>query len=368
MTSIPTVITRGPALEAAAARLARAPRLALDTEFLRERTYLAELALIQLSDFTHIELVDPLTELDLAPLVALLRDAALTKVLHAARQDIEVLLPLTGVPLAPLVDTQIAAALLGMPAQIGYGDLIARELGHTLEKSQARTDWTRRPLSRAQLEYAADDVRWLLPLAERLEERLAARGRLGWLAEDCAALADPGLYRADPADAWQRLKGIESLAPAEQQRLRSLAAWRELRAARRNLPRGWVLADEALRAIGRAAPADVAALKALGVMPPSAADKLGPDIIAELARAAGLPLEGLLQRADARPSREEQALTRRLSERLRAVALELDVAPEVLATQRDLRRIARGDPLPAVLRGWRARVLSAPLGEETARG
>jgi len=368
VTSVPIVITEGPALAVAAARLARAPRLALDTEFLRERTYLAELALIQLSDPTGIELIDPLTGLDLAPLVSLLRDAAVTKVLHAARQDIEVLLPLTGVPLAPLVDTQIAAALLGMPAQIGYGDLIARELGHTLEKSQARTDWTRRPLSCAQLEYAADDVRWLLPLADRLEERLAARGRLGWLTEDCAALADPGLYRADPGDAWQRLKGIESLPPPEQQRLRTLAAWRELRAVRRNLPRGWVLADAALRAIGRAAPTDVAALKALGVMPPGAADKLGPDIVAELARAASLPLEGLEQRADVRPNREEQARTRRLAERIRAIALELGVAPEVLATQRDLRRIARGEPPVAVLRGWRAGVLSGPVGEEVARG
>ncbi|HXQ63894.1 MAG TPA: HRDC domain-containing protein, partial [Steroidobacteraceae bacterium] len=154
----------------------------------------------------------------------------------------------------------------------------------------------------------------------------------------------------------------------EQQRLRALAAWRELRAARRNLPRGWVLADEALRAIGRAAPSNSAALKALGVMPPSAADKLAPEIVAELERAAALPLDGLAQRLDARPSREEQALGRRLTDRLRSVALELGIAPEVLATQRDLRRIARGEPAAAVLRGWREAVLTGPVGEEIARG
>lgn len=363
-----TLVADTDALAHACASLGRSSRLAVDTEFVRERTYLAELALVQLGDGHAIHLVDPVARMDVAPLVALLGNPGCTKVLHAARQDVEVLLPLLGGPLAPVLDTQIAAALLGHPAQIGYGDLVDRELGVRLEKGHARTDWLRRPLSAQQLEYAADDVRYLLPLAERLEERLAAKGRSDWLAQECAALADPRLYRADPDDAWQRFKGIEQLRPAEQVRLRALARWREQRAQRRNLPRAWVLADDAVREIARVAPPDVTALKALRVMPDSAAGKLGDEILAALAQAAGESVEGILQRADGRPSPEEQALAKRLAEQLRAVAGRLEVAPEVLATQKDLRRLARGDRDVPPLRGWRRDAVGEALLAELARG
>jgi ribonuclease D len=366
VTTLPTPIADAAALAAALERLARSDRLALDTEFLRERTYLAELALVQLGDGTEVALVDPLAGLDLGALAGLLTAPGTTKVLHAARQDVEVLLPLTGVPLAPLLDTQLAAALLGMPAQVGYADLVARELGHALEKSQARTDWTRRPLSAAQLEYAADDVRFLLPLAARLEDRLAALGRLAWLAEDCARLVSPALYRNDAADAWQRLKGVESLPPAEQQRIRTLAAWREARAQRRNLPRGWVLADEGLRLIARQAPRDLEALRVLGALPPTAVDKLGPEILAALAEARALPLDGIVQRPDQRPDADEQARTRRLAAEVKAISQELSLAPEVLATQKDLRRIARGEGAASALSGWRAALLAGPLDAAVA--
>jgi len=360
----PIPITDDAALTAAAARLAGSPRLALDTEFMRERTYYAELAFVQVADEGHVALVDPLAGVGRAALAALLGVPSQVKVLHAARQDIEVLLPITGTPLAPVLDTQLAAALLGFAPQVGYGDLIAAELGVTLEKSQARTDWTRRPLSPAQLSYAADDVRYLLPLAARLEERLASLGRLAWFQEDSALLADPGLYRVDPVDAWQRFKAIESLPPREQARLRALAAWREARAMRRNLPRGWVLTDDAARTIARAGPADLAALKALGVMPPGAADKLGAEILQALAEAAAASLDGLVQRHDTRPAPEERERLRRLGDRLREAAGALQIAPEVLATQRDLRRLIRGETLDVVLRGWRRQVVGPALAAD----
>jgi ribonuclease D len=364
----PIPITDDTALAAAAARLAGAPRLALDTEFMRERTYYAELAFLQLADGGDVALIDPLAAVDRARLAALLSVPGQVKVLHAARQDIEVLLPVTGTPLAPVLDTQIAAALLGFAPQVGYGDLIAGELGIALDKSQARTDWTRRPLSPAQLSYAADDVRFLLPLAARLEERLAARGRLEWFHEDTALLADPGLYRLDPADAWQRFKAIETLPPREQARLRALAAWREARAMRRNLPRGWVLTDDATRTIARAAPASLAALKALEVMPPGAADKLGGEILAALAEAATVSLDGIVQRNDGRPTPEERERARRLGERVKQLAGALAIAPEVLATQRDLRRIVRGEAVASVLHGWRLAELGPALAEELRGG
>ncbi len=354
-------ITDDAALAAAAERLAGCPRIALDTEFMRERTYYAELAFVQLADASGALLVDPLAALDPAGLARLLAVPGQVKVLHAARQDIEVLLPITTTPLAPVLDTQLAAALLGFPPQVGYGDLIAREFSVTLEKSQARTDWTRRPLTAAQLSYAADDVHYLLPLAERLEERLAGLGRLDWFREDSALLAEPGLYRLEPGDAWQRFKAIETLPPREQLRLRALAAWREARAMRRNLPRGWVLTDDAARAIARAAPETLAALKALEVMPPGAAEKLGAEILAALAEAAAAPLEGIAQRHEGRPPPEERERLRQLGERLRDAAAKLGIAAEVLATQRDLRRLVRGEALDAVLRGWRREVIGPAL-------
>lgn len=352
----------------ACARLAAAPRLALDTEFVRERTYLAELALVQLGDGAEIHLVDPVARMDVAPLVELLGNAGRTKVLHAARQDIEVLLPLLGAPLAPVLDTQVAAALLGLPAQVGYADLVAREIGVQLAKGQARTDWLRRPLTPQQLEYAADDVRYLLPLADRLEERLAELGRAEWLAEECAALADPRLYRVDPTEAWQRFKGTEQLRPAEQVRLRSLARWREERALRRNLPRSWVLADDSVREIARVAPRDVTQLRDLRVMPDSAAGKLGAEILEALERAAGEPLDGIEQRNDGRPTPEEQALQKRLADALRTIAARLELAPEVLATQKDLRRLVKGDRDAPPLRGWRRAAVGDALLEVLSKG
>jgi ribonuclease D len=167
----------------------------------------------------------------------------------------------------------------------------------------------------------------------------------------------------DPAEAWQRFKGIESLKPAEQQRLRALARWREERAQRRNLPRAWVLADDAAREIARVVPRDLEALKSLRVMADGAVPKLGPEILDTLATAARTSLDGIEQRFDSRPTPEEQALAKRLGDRLRAVAASVEIAPEVLATQRDLRRLIRGDRDVPPLRGWRLAVIGEPLLE-----
>ena len=178
-------ITTTDELAAFCAEAKSGPYVTIDTEFLRERTYLAELALVQLAAGPELVLLDPLGGADLAPLARLLTDPRTTKVLHAARQDVEVLLPLTGQPAGPLQDTQIAAGLLGLAPQIGYAELVRQVLGVELAKggvggNLARTDWTRRPLSAAQLSYAADYVRHLLQVAAELTDRLNARGRLGW--------------------------------------------------------------------------------------------------------------------------------------------------------------------------------------------
>lgn len=353
--------------EQACARLAAAERVAVDTEFLRERTYVAELALVQVSDGRTIDLIDPLAGLDLAALASLLTRDSVTKVLHAARQDLEVLLPLTGTPAVPVLDTQVAAGLIGLAPQIGYADLVRQMLGVELAKggaggNLARTDWTRRPLSPAQLDYAADDVRHLLAVADRLGEELEARQRLAWWHEDCALLADPALYRVEPVDAWQRLKGVETAPPREQLRIRALAAWREAQAQDHNLPRSWVLADDALRELAAKPPATVSALKSRRVFKDATVERVGSDVLGALAGAESAPLEGIIQRSSSRPGPEELKLAKRLGDRLQAVALELDLSPEVLATQRDLKRLARGDRRPTgPLAGWRRAVIGETL-------
>ena len=374
--SAPALLADQPVLDALVAQWCQAPRLALDTEFVREKTYAAELALIQVSDGSEPQLVDPLAGLDFASFLACLADSSRTKVLHAARQDLEVLAPLLGGMLSPVLDTQVAGALVGHPPQAGYGELVLKELGVVLEKGQARTDWLRRPLSVAQLHYAADDVRHLLPLAGRLLSRLGELGRLGWLAEETRSLAQLPLT-VDPAEAWQRLKGTESSPPREQARIRALAAWREARAQRRNLPRSWVLADDALREMARRGAGTLEELRRLRVLQDKTLDKLGPEILAALAAAETAPLAGLVQREDTRPTAEEKALGARLAEVVRIRAGELAIAPEVLATQRELRALARHVAGPGrsetatlpelpCLRGWRGAEVGARL-LETAR-
>lgn len=336
-----------------------AGRLAVDTEFFRERTYFARLCLVQLAAGDRVMLVDPLAIGDLAPLIALLRSPAVTKVLHAARQDVEVLLPLTVGPPAPVFDTQIAASLLGHAAQIGYAPLVSELLGVDLAKGHARADWAARPLRPAQLAYAADDVRYLEPLASILRERLAAAGRLGWLEEECAALLDPALYRNVPEDAWQRLSGLERMTPPERGAVRVLAAWRERRAMRRDLPRSWVMPDETIRELARRRPDSPAALAAVPSLPAALARHAADELIELVATA---PREG--EPADEPPDRltpEQKAAMRRLQTALQAVAIQQGLSPEVLATRRDLTALLRGSRDAAPLHGWRREIVGEAL-------
>ncbi len=256
-----TLVTTPEQLDTAVFRLQGARHIAIDTEFMRERTYWPQLCLLQVASDSDCCLIDPLAGLDLAPLYAALSDPSRPKILHAARQDLEVLLNASGQVPGPVFDTQVAAALLGLPPQVGYADLVARQLGHSIDKGQTRTDWSRRPLSDAQLAYAADDVHHLLQLYTELAAALAARGRAAWHQEECALLEDPQLYRTEPAEAWRRLKGLGRLRPAEQAAARALAAWREQRAIASDKPRGWILSDEALYALATLMPASTGDLE-----------------------------------------------------------------------------------------------------------
>src|SRR5277367_318836 len=255
-------IDRGEALPPLARTMGAQTSIGLDTEFLRERTFFPRLCLLQLAAGAEVWCVDTLHTGSLEPLAPALTDPRSRKVIHAARQDLEAFYLNVKRVISPVFDTQIAAGCIGLKPQIGYADLVKTLLDVSLPKGQTRTDWSRRPLTAAQLEYAADDVAYLNEVADRLRERLRAFGREQWVIEDCRALEDPSLYEPDPADAWKRLRSLHKLPPAMRARAKALAVWREKTARLKNLPRGWVLDDEALFRIAESLPATPAALAA----------------------------------------------------------------------------------------------------------
>jgi len=349
------IVTTSPALVDLATNLESCEHIGLDTEFLRERTYRAELCLVQLSSLSDAACVDPLALPDLIPLARVLTAPGITKVMHASRQDVEVLFPIAGL-VRPVFDTQIAAALTGLPAQIGYGELVRRLLGKELAKSHTRTDWSRRPLSPEQIEYALDDVRYLLPLKAHLEEQLERSGRLEWLTEELHELEDARNIAVDPQDAWLRIKGLRSLDPARERLAQSLAAWRERRAMERNRPRGWILDDAALRDIVLQVPRSLEALAAIPELPAGVLKHCGAELL-ECIRAAEVPHPAPPINTRMRPDPAKTALVKKLGALNQAIAAELGLSPEVLATRRDLELLADGRRDVGVLRGWRRNVV-----------
>lgn len=352
------MITDREGLEALAQRLTRAPAIALDTEFLRERTYRAELCLLQVADAEGALCVDPLALPDLSPLHPSFSGASV-KVMHACRQDIEVLLPTAGF-VSPVFDTQIAAALTGMPAQIGYAELVRRVTTRELSKAHTRTDWSRRPLSTDQIDYALDDVRYLLPIRDHLLQELTRLGRMSWLDEELAALQDPSDYAVDPEKAWLRIRSFKGLDADRSRLAQSLAAWRERRADERNRPRGWILDDTVLRDIVVQVPRTLEALAALPDMQPGFIKHNGAELLS-LIEAARMP--ATLPRVNSRgaPDAHKTALVKKLSAVHQAVAAELNLPPEILATRRDLEQLADGHQDGAVVSGWRREVIGQRL-------
>ncbi len=352
------MIDTADALTAFVDSAANASELALDTEFMREKTYRADLCLVQIAHDSTAVCIDPLPLPDLGPLVALLTGGAI-KIMHAARQDLEVLLPAVGL-VRPVFDTQVAAALAGFPAQIGYAELARRLVGVELSKAHTRTDWMRRPLSAEQQEYALDDVRHLPAMRAKLLGTLTDQGRLGWLEEELAGLANADALRVDPDDAWKKVKGLPTLDPGRQQLAQSVAAWRERRASDRNRPRGWILDDVSLRDIVLRLPTTLDALAALPEMQESVVRKCGEELL-ELVRASGIATAPPPLPRRERPDPALLATTKRLSELTASVAAELEIGPEVLATRRELEKLAGGRRDVSLLRGWRADVVGKKL-------
>jgi ribonuclease D len=339
--------------------LTRYSGLGLDTEFMRERTYFAQLCLLQLSFGERAVCIDTLALPDLSALRPIMASRGVGKVLHAARQDLEVLEPTTG-PVVGIFDTQVAAALIGLPAQVGYGELVNMLLGAKLHKAETRTDWSRRPLSSAQLAYALDDVRYLQPLRERLTARLQGLGRWDWFEEEMAQLDAAGSFAIDPNESWRRIRGITELDPARQGLARALAAWRERRAISADRPRNWILPDAALRDIVLRVPRNMAELALTAELTEGIRNHSGPEILAltEAARLPG-PLPPLPRRQ--RPEAAETEMLRKLAQLTRQTGHELGIAPEILATRRDMQRLLSGAREGGPLSGWRRAVIGERL-------
>ncbi|MBR0679750.1 ribonuclease D [Roseomonas eburnea] len=369
--SAPVLITETEALAALCARLRTETFVTVDTEFMRERTYWPELCLVQLASDTEVALVDTLAPgLDLAPLGELLADPAVTKVFHAARQDVEIfLLKFDAVP-TPLFDTQVAAMVAGYGDQVSYDGLCRSLAGTQIDKAHRFSDWSARPLSAAQMAYAAADVTHLRKIYRALDAKLRREGRLAWVAEEMAALAEPATYRLDPESAWERLR------PRTGNRrflgvLKCLAAWREREAQRINIPRQRLVKDETLLEIAATMPETIADLsRARGISEGFAKGRSGTGLLAAVKAGKDLPDEALPEAPKDRAGPPASpALVALLKVLLAAKSEEHHVAPRLLASSDDLDRLAAGDgaEVPA-MHGWRRDVFGeAALALKTGR-
>ena len=364
---IPLLIQQQTHLDQACDAIGEHSQIAIDTEFVRTKTYAPHLGLLQITAGELTVCIDPLADLDMGRLWDLLFDPKRMSILHSGKQDMEVMWFERGTVITNLMDTQICAGLLGHPAQIGYAGLAAELLNVDISKDQTRTDWSRRPLTDAQLRYAAEDVVHLPKLHELLKQQLIDKGRYEWALEDSAALSDISLYKPDPESAWRRVKSIPYIPSEQQARARALSEWRENRAVELDKPRQWILADKTLLQIADANPADAAALERLSEVPPPVARKQGRKLLSILAAANAAFARGEVSYQQQIPDRDlDKALSKKLTGFVREQAEQLGFAAEILASKRDIHALLRGNTNSRVTTGWRKTIIGDQLIAELA--
>jgi len=349
------LITTTRDLAAACARLARHPFVTVDTEFLRETTYYPLLCVAQIASADEAIVVDALAPgIDLAPFFELMVDERVLKVFHAARQDIEIVWHMAGRIPHPVFDSQVAAMVLGFGDSISYDQLVQRVTGDNLDKSNRFTDWSRRPLSSAQLAYAVSDVTHLRDVYLALADDLARRGRSEWVGEEMEILTSPETYRVDPENAWQRLK-TRVRKPKELAVLIEIAAWREREAQARDLPRGRVLRDDVLGDIAIQAPTSFERLSHVRSLPKGfERSRWGGDVIETVQRGLARDLKSLPPIDRQRPTSVNGATVELMKVLLRMTSEQHGVAAKVIATVDELEQIAADDAADvAALKGWR---------------
>jgi ribonuclease D len=349
------LITRTEDLAEVCARMARHPFVTVDTEFLRESTYYPLLCVAQIASPDEAAVIDALAQgIDLAPFFALLTNESVVKVFHAARQDIEIVWNMARQIPHPIFDTQVAAMVLGYGDSISYDQLVQRITGDTLDKSHRFTDWTRRPLSDAQVSYARSDVTHLRDVYLKLEADLEKRDRVNWVEAEMRVLTSPETYRADPERAWERLK-TRVRKPKDLGVLMEIAAWREREAQTRDVPRSRVLKDDALGDIAVQAPTTIERLGHLRSLPKGfERSRWGPEIVEAVKRGLARDPKTLPRLERFRLAPNGAAIVELLKVLLRMTAERHAVAAKVIATVDELGRIAADDEadVPA-LKGWR---------------
>lgn len=339
------------------------PLLAVDTEFMRERTYYARLCLIQVATTDVTAIIDPLAVKDLKPLESLLTDERILKVFHAGQQDLEIFFQRMGQTVRPVFDTQIAATLAGFPQQVSYRMLVSDCVGVELDKSDTYTDWARRPLSATQIEYALNDVRYLPAIYSRLVAELQDAGRMAWLEPDFERLIDPATFTVNPETTFLKTKKASSLNRRQLGVLQKIAAWREHEAQKRDVPRRWVLTDESLVEIARRAPLNIEQLMSIRGVKDKLPKAVCPQLIAVIAESLALEdseLPGNCKRRR-RPA-EVDGVVELMAALVRVRAKEHNVATTSLASREDIEALAAGDrdgtPL---LQGWRRTLVGDEL-------
>lgn len=349
------VITTTQALAELCLRLSAHPYVTVDTEFLRETTFWPKLCVVQLASPEEAAAVDAMAEgLDLSPFFALMADPDVVKVFHAARQDLEIIWHLAKIIPAPLFDTQVAAMVCGFGDQVSYGDLTQTVCRVSLDKSSRFTDWARRPLLPAQIDYAIADVTHLRDIYQFLRGKLAQSGRLGWLDDEMALLTSPATYEQHPDNAWERLRG-RVRKPRDLAVLMEVAAWREAEAQARDVPRSRVLKDDVLVEVALAAPRGVEALGNLRAFPRGMErSRAGADILAAVERGLARDPKSLPKLDRDRRNGGNGATVELLKVLLRQVSEGHGVAAKMIATVEDLEAIAADDSAPTqALSGWR---------------
>ena len=361
-----------------AERAAEHARLAIDTEFVSERRYQAQLCLVQVAvpdadspDGVHTEVLDPLderTSMDHRPLAAVLADPSIEVVMHAGRQDVAILRRTWSTEITNVFDTQVAAGFLGFGSQEGYESLVRNVLGVSLRGGEGFTRWDKRPLTARQLSYAADDARSLLALGEALERQLAHRGRLEWAREECRALEVSDDERS-PERAYDRLPKVDRLDEGGRAAARRLCQWRERLAREVDRPPSYVVPDQALVELARRRPADRAALEQIRGLPQQTLHRRGAELVEQIRRSSG---EQPPPRPPAAPRRDpaEAPLVSLAQAVARHRSAAFGIAPELIATQSELvalvSAVRRGkDNAPEVrtLHGWRRELVGEELSE-----
>ncbi|ADE38865.1 ribonuclease D [Candidatus Puniceispirillum marinum] len=334
------------------------PFLAIDTEFMRERTYYPQLCLIQVGDGTKAVAIDPLAKnLNLEPLWSLMRDESIIKVFHAGNQDMEIFLNEMGGLPSPVYDTQIAGLVCGHGDQIGYDSLVKSILGKNVDKTSRFTDWSKRPLTDRQISYALDDVIYLAQIYPIMLDKIASENRTNWLDEEFKKFSDPATYVTKPENAWKRIKIRHLKAPALM-RLMRLAAWREIEAQNRNVPRNRVIRDETLIDLAGTAPNTINEFSKIRNFPGGTDGKFVKPVLKVIQDVASIPESELpVIPSRGKPVKPPQAVMELLRVLLKYTTDQHNIAPRLIASSDDLELLATDDNAPIrALQGWRREV------------